>query len=68
MWHKESGQSEKLTKKRERCECELSVQERIVRNVLKCFGHVERIGDERLVNRVYRANGEGNKGGGEEGP
>ena len=33
MWHKESGQSEKLFI-RERCGCELSLLERIERNVL----------------------------------
>ena len=41
---------------RERCGCELSVLERIERNVLKWFGHVERMGEERLVKRVYQAN------------
>ena len=35
---------------------------RIERNVLKWFGHVEKMGDEKLANRVYRANVEGNKG------
>ena len=29
--------------------------------MLKWFGHVERMGDERLVKRVYRANVEGNR-------
>ena len=47
---------------RERCGCELSVLERIERNVLKWFGYVERMGEERLVKRVYRANVEGNRG------
>ena len=32
--------------------------------MLKWFGHVERMGEERLVKRVYRANVEGNRGGG----
>ena len=36
--------------------------ERIERNVLKWFGHVERMGEERLVKRVYQANVEGNRG------
>ena len=40
----------------------MSVLERIERNVLKWFGHVERMGEERLVKRVYRANVEGNMG------
>ena len=47
---------------RERCGYELSVLERIERNVLKWFGHVERKGEERLIKRVYRANFEGNRG------
>ena len=34
---------------RERCGFGLSVLERIERNVLKWFGHVERMGEERLV-------------------
>ena len=34
---------------RERCRCELSVLERIERNVLKWFCHAERMGEERLV-------------------
>ena len=42
--------------RREKCRCELSVMEIIKRNVLKLFGHVERMGEERLVKRVYRAN------------
>ena len=40
---------------RERCACELSVLERIERNVLKWFGHEERMGEDTLVKRVYRA-------------
>ena len=36
--------------------------ERIKRNVLKWFEHVERIGEERLVKRMYQANVEGNRG------
>ena len=43
---------------REKCGCELSVMERIESNVLKWFGHVERMGEERLVKKVYQANGE----------
>ena len=37
------------------------VLERIERNVSKWFGHVEKMGEERLVKRVYRANMEGNR-------
>ena len=40
----------------------MSVLERIERDVLKWFGHVERMGEERLLKRVYRANVEGNRG------
>ena len=40
----------------------MSVQERIERNVLKCFGHVERMGEERLGKKVYRASLRGNRG------
>ena len=47
---------------RERRWCELSALEGIERNVLKWFGHVEKMGEERLVKRVYRANVEGNRG------
>ena len=47
---------------RERYGSELSVLERIERNGLKWFGNVERMGEERLVKRVYRSNVEGNKG------
>ena len=44
------------------CGYELSLLERIERDVLKWFGHEERMGEERLVKRVYRANVEGNRG------
>ena len=47
---------------RERRRCELCVLKRIERNVLKWFGHVERMGEERLVKRVYQANLEGKRG------
>ena len=39
----------------------MSVLERIERNMLKWFGHVERMGEERLVKRVYLANVEDNR-------
>ena len=47
---------------RERCGCELSVLEGIERNVLKWYRHVERMGEERLVKRVYQASMEDNRG------
>ena len=40
----------------------MGVLERIERNVLKGFGHVERMGEDRLVKRMYQANVEGNRG------
>ena len=45
-----------------KCGRELNVLERIERNVLKWFGHVERMGEERLVKRVYQGNVKGNRG------
>ena len=47
---------------RERCGCELSVLERIQRYELKWLGHVETMGEERLVKRLYRTNVEGKRG------
>ena len=47
---------------RERCGCELSVLEQLERSMLKGFRHVERMEEERLVKRVYRANVDGNIG------
>ena len=43
------------------CGYELSLLERIERDVLKWFGHEERMGEERLVKRVYLANVGGNR-------
>ena len=40
----------------------MSILERIERKVLKLFGHGERMGEERLVKRVYLANVESNRG------
>ena len=40
----------------------MSALERIERKVLKWFGHVERIVEERLVKRVYRENVERHMG------
>ena len=56
MRNKEKGQKEKCNIKGERCWWELSVPERIERNMSKWFGHVERQGEKRLVKRVYRGN------------
>ena len=47
---------------REKRGCELSVLERIERNVIKWFGHEKRMGKERLVKREYRENVESNRG------
>ena len=46
----------------ESCGCELSVLERIERNMLKWIGHIERRGEERLAKRMYQANLESNRG------
>ena len=40
----------------------MSALERTERNVLKWFGHVERMGEEEMVKRVYQANVDGNRG------
>ena len=45
----------------QRCRWRLSVLERIERKVLKWFGLVKRIGEERLLKRVYRTNMKGNR-------
>ena len=47
---------------RERCRCGLNLQKIVERNVLKWFGRVERMGEERLIKRVYQANVDGNGG------
>ena len=47
---------------RERCGSELNVLERIERNVLKCFGHMEIIGEEKFIKRVHQATVEGIRG------
>ena len=39
----------------------LSVLERMERNVVNWFRHVETMGEERLVKRVYRATVGGNR-------
>ena len=53
MWHKTRRQSEKHNNIiREMCGCELSLLERIERNVLKWFEHVEKMGEEMLVKGV----------------
>ena len=43
----------------------MSVLKRIERYVLEWFEHVERMGNERLLKRVRRANVEGNRGEGD---
>ena len=47
---------------KERFGCELSVLERTERNMLKWFRHVEKMGEARLVKKVYQANVKGNRG------
>ena len=46
----------------ERCSCELSILERMKRNMLKWLRHVERLWEERLVKKVCFATVEGNRG------
>ena len=41
---------------------ELSILERVKGNVLKCSGYVERMREEKLVEKVYRATVEVNRG------
>ena len=38
------------------CGKNVSVSQRIDQGVLRCFGHVERMGDERMAKRVYESN------------
>jgi hypothetical protein len=48
---------------RRRCGSELSIDERMNRNVLRWYGHVvERMEEERVVKRVYMSNVEGSRG------
>ena len=47
---------------REKRGYQFSVLDRIKRNMLKWFRNVERMAEERLAKRVYRANVESNKG------
>ena len=39
-----------------RCGKNVSVSQRIDQGVLRWFGHVERMGDERMAKRVYESN------------
>ena len=47
---------------RERYGCELSVLERIEINLIKWIRHLERMGEERLVKRVYRTTVKSDRG------
>jgi hypothetical protein len=44
-----------------RCGSEVSIEERMGRNVLRCYGHMERMEEERIVKRVYSTKVEGSK-------
>ena len=59
MWHKKGKERNSLT--RDRCRCELSLMERVGRNVLKWFGHVKRMEEKKKVKRAYWAVMEGNR-------
>ncbi|MCP4337615.1 MAG: reverse transcriptase family protein, partial [Desulfobulbaceae bacterium] len=47
---------------RERCNVDVDVLESVKRNTLRWFGHVERMGSERLVKKVYESEVEGRRG------
>ncbi|KAK4324863.1 hypothetical protein Pmani_004513 [Petrolisthes manimaculis] len=55
---------DKLTNEevRERCNVDVDVLESVKRNNLRWFGHIERIGSERLVKKVYESEVEGWRG------
>ena len=55
------GECKKLVNKSEEW-MYLSALEILENNVLQWFGHVERMGEERLVSRAYRETMEGNRG------
>jgi hypothetical protein len=42
-----------------KCRSEVSIGERMYRNVLMCYGHVEMIVEERIVKRLYHAKVDG---------
>ena len=44
-----------------RCGKHISVSQRIDQGVLRWFGHVERMGDERMAKRVYKSDMEGGR-------
>ena len=44
-----------------RCGKKVSVSQRIDQGVLRWFGHVERVGDERMAKRVYESDVRGVK-------
>jgi hypothetical protein len=44
-----------------RCGSEVNIVERIARNVLRCYGHVERMEEERMFTMVYSAKVEGSR-------
>jgi (2Fe-2S) ferredoxin len=46
---------------RSRCGSEVSIGERMDRNVLRWYGHVDRMEEERIVKRVYSAKVEGGR-------
>ena len=47
---------------RRRCGKYRSVNQKIDQGLLRWFGHVERMGSERMVKRVYESEAEGNRG------
>ena len=47
---------------RTRCELGVSIGIKVEKNILKWFGHMERMSDERLVKKVYKSTMDGDKG------
>ena len=46
---------------RSRCGLKVSIDAKIERNILRWYGHVQRMGNERAVRRVYEAEVEGRR-------
>ncbi len=55
---------DRLTKEevRERCGVDVDVLESVIRNTLRWFSHVEHMGSERLIKKVYESKVEGQRG------
>ena len=60
MWLKTQGEDENA--KIMKCECNMNIIERVNQNVMKWFGNVESMSNERSTKRMYMAEVGGNKG------